>query len=83
VLKAKVATPEVTPTLDAKITEVVWSVNVTVPVGVPPVEETVAVKVNDWPYDGDEGERVTTVVVAIEFCVIAVEVLVLKLASPE
>jgi hypothetical protein len=42
---------------------------VTVPVGVPPVDVTVAVNVTDWPITDGFGEEVTVVVVSALFTV--------------
>lgn len=77
------ATPEARATFVTSTVEVVWSVKVTVPVGTPLLEETVAVKVSAWPYTEDVGKTVSVVVVGITVCATADEVLPTKEASPE
>src|SRR5260370_42541894 len=62
------------------------SVNVTVPDGVlEPVPVTVAVKVTVWPKTDGFDEALTAVLLLLPLtvCVIAAEVLVAKLVSPE
>jgi hypothetical protein len=60
------------------------SKNVTVPLGVPVPAVTVAVKVTDWPNTDGLSELVTVVEVEpwLTVCVIAAEVLAVKLPSP-
>ena len=62
---------------------VVPSLNVTVPVGVPDVAATVAVKVTAWPNVEGFSEDATVVELAgFTVCVRLAEVLAVKLASP-
>lgn len=64
--------------------EALPSMNVTVPVGVPELLPTVAVNVIDCVNVAGFAEETTVVVVAIPFtvCVVAVDVLGSKIASP-
>src|SRR6202012_1081715 len=59
----KVATPEVTATLEARVVEP--SVKVTVPTGVPPVLVTVAVKVTLCPWVAGFADEASDVVVGL------------------
>src|SRR4051812_30533511 len=62
---------------------VVPSLNVTVPVGVPVVALTVAVKVTLWPlFEGLRDDVSVVVVLALTVCVSDADVLVRKFASP-
>ena len=65
-------------------TTVELSLNVTVPVGVPPLDVTVAVKLTDWPnVDGfTEETRAVEVEACFTVCVRAGEVLPEKLPPP-
>jgi hypothetical protein len=59
------------------------SVKVTVPVGVPPAEETVAVKVTGWPKVEGVREELTVVLVVVLLTVwLTLPLLVAKLVSP-
>ena len=88
---------ECVPAVNAEVENVAWpalrettpicaapSRNVTVPVGVPDALLTVAVKVTEPPAVEGLSEEATAEVVGWPFtvCVIAAEVLVLKVASP-
>jgi hypothetical protein len=81
VVVANVATPELSVPVPSVVTP---SRNVTVPVGVPPVPDTVAVNVTDWPIVEGLREDVRTVVLALPFttCVTTEDVLAAKLESP-
>ena len=82
VVVVNVATPPLSPTVPS---DPAPFLKVTVPVGVPDEEETVAVKVSDCPKT--EGFRLEAIAVAVGFLWMTSlripEVLTLKLASPE
>jgi len=62
-----VATPPLS-VLVPSVWLVLLSLKVTVPVGVPPLPETVAVNVTDWPTALGFGEPATVVVVGVSAC---------------
>jgi hypothetical protein len=66
VVQVAVVTPAVVETALPEQPEIgtELAVNATVPVGEAPLPATVAVRVTDWPTDGDVGEAVSAVVVA-------------------